>query len=232
MKRINDLDRLRNEYAAREKRLPESTLYSVFNPSTLFSVQSRQRAELRMLRDHSFNAIDQLRILEIGCGDGGIINDYLHYGARPLHLSGVDLLPERLKRAKKRYPDVNFSCTDAQALPYKDESFHLVLQYTAFTSVLDDRIKGNLSSEMLRVLRKQDGMIIWYDFWLNPKNPHTRGIRKQEIRKLFPGCHFSFHKITLAPPIARKLVPISWPIARMLESLRLFNTHYLVSIIP
>jgi hypothetical protein len=73
-------------------------------------------------------------------------------------------------------------------------------------------------------------LILWYDFWLNPTNKQTRGIRPPEIRRLFPGCGFEFHRITLAPPLARRIVPISWLLAALLEKLKLLNTHYLVAI--
>jgi hypothetical protein len=75
-------------------------------------------------------------------------------------------------------------------------------------------------------------MILWYDFWLNPTNPQTEGIRPSEIRTLFPGCDFEFRRITLAPPLARRLVPVSWVVAFLLEKLRVFNSHYLVAIRP
>jgi hypothetical protein len=84
---------------------------------------------------------------------------------------------------------------------------------------------------MLRVLRPS-GLILWYDFWLNPVNPQTRGIRPAEIKRLFPNCRYEFHRITLAPPIARRLVPISWGLCLFLEGLKIFNSHYLVAIRP
>jgi hypothetical protein len=73
-------------------------------------------------------------------------------------------------------------------------------------------------------------LIVWYDFWLNPSNRQTRGIRPAEIRHLFPGCTFDFRKITLAPPLARRVVPLSWLAAYLLEKLSVFNSHYLVGI--
>ena len=84
---------------------------------------------------------------------------------------------------------------------------------------------------MMRVV-KAGGLILSYDFWLNPTNPQTRGIRPSEIRRLFPGCRFEFQRITLAPPIARRSVPISWLLSAFLEKLSLFNSHYLVAIQP
>ncbi len=81
-------------------------------------------------------------------------------------------------------------------------------------------------AEMQRVV-KPAGLILSYDFWLNPTNSQTHGIRPAEIRALFPGCKIKFHRITLAPPIARRLVPISWQLCAFLEKLKLFNSHYL-----
>ena len=59
---------------------------------------------------------------------------------------------------------------------------------------------------------------------------YVKGVGKQEIKKLFPNCKFEFHRITLAPPIARLLVPVSWILCELLEKLKIFNTHYLAVI--
>ena len=86
-----------------------------------------------------------------------------------------------------------------------------------------------MAAEMLRVL-KPGGAILWYDFWWNPTNPQTVGLKPKEIKALFSNCEYAFQKITLAPPLARRIVPISWQLAVLLESLKLFNSHYLVLI--
>ncbi|MBU1262850.1 hypothetical protein KJ640_07895 [bacterium] len=41
----------------------------------------------------------------------------------------------------------------------------------------------------------------------NPSNPDVRGVKKKEVKHLFPNRTFDFHRITLAPPITR----LSWP---------------------
>ena len=46
----------------------------------------------------------------------------------------------------------------------------------------------------------------------------------------FPNCRYEFHRITLAPPLARRILPISWILACVLERLTIFNSHYLVAI--
>jgi hypothetical protein len=47
------------------------------------------------------------------------------------------------------------------------------------------------------------------------------------VRALFGGCEVVLSRITLAPPIARRLVPVSWIASLLMEKVRVFNTHYL-----
>ncbi|MEO8396684.1 MAG: class I SAM-dependent methyltransferase [Chloroflexota bacterium] len=227
----NDIQRVRDEYADRRKRRTESDVYSPFNPAHLFLVQQRQRRVLETLRRANFQAIDEKRILEVGCGRGRILLEYVDFGAYPPRLHGIDLLERRLQVLHRLLPNAPIACADGQTLPYRAASFDLVMQYTAFSSVLDDRVKQNMALEMLRVV-KPNGLILWYDFWTNPRSAQTKGIPSDEIRRLFPNCAIEFQKITLAPPITRRLVKFSWLVCAAAEKLRLLNTHYLAVIRP
>jgi len=231
MSNSEDLLRMRREYDYRKNKPEYDRLYSPFYSPYLYSVLHRQQDLIAMLRKQGVNSLGGKRILEIGCGRGGALVEYLTLGADPENLSGIDILPDRLTDARHKLPLSGISCADGQDLPFPAKTFDLVLQYTAFSSVLDDQIKKRMASDMLRVL-KPDGLIVWYDFWLNPTNLQTRGIRPKEIRRLFDGCDIRFHKITLAPPIARRIVPISWGIGLFLESLKIFNSHFLAIIRP
>lgn len=223
----DDVARLKLEYARRAHRLSGSDVYSFFNPSYLFALQQRQRDTLRLLREAGFTNLADKRLLEVGCGRGGVLMEYLFYGASSLY--GIDLLADRVVEARQRLPLAGVGSADGQRLPFAPGCFDLVMQYTAFSSILDDGVKANMAREMLRVLHP-GGLIIWYDFWLNPTNRQTRGIRPPEIKRLFPGCDYTFRRVTLAPPIARRLVRVSWLACGLLERMRVFNTHYLVAI--
>lgn len=228
----DDLARLKHEYAERDRRLAGSDRYSLFNPAHLFLVQQRRRAELRLLRKHGFYPLPGTPILEIGCGDGAVLLDYLQYGAEPGCLTGVDLLPDRVHKSHSRLPHLPLAIADGQRLPFPDHHFKLVMQYTVFSSLLDQAVKQNLAVEMTRVLNRSGGAILWYDYWLNPGNRQTKGIRPAEIRSLFPGCQYYFERVTLAPPLARRIAPLSYTLACFLERMRIFNTHYFVLIKP
>lgn len=224
-----DIQRLRMEYDQRATRLAGRGMYSHFNQTNLFFLQQRERQLTQLLKAIRFDNFSYKRILEIGCGGGGVLLNFLSYGAHSEQLFGIDLLHERLRSASAQLAGSKFTNADGQKLPFLPDEFDLLLQFTAFSSVLNFQVKQNMAAEMLRVL-KPDGAILWYDFWWNPTNPQTAGIKPKEIKDLFPGCEFVFRKITLAPPIARSIVPISWPLAMVLESLQVFNSHYLAII--
>jgi SAM-dependent methyltransferase len=228
---LDDIARLRREYEDRKRRLAGSDLYSLSNPANLFTIQGRQRAVLSALQRHGFVDLSRRKILEMGCGAGGVLGEYLAFGAVTCNLFGVDLLLDRLAQAHHWHSGLNLANADGQSLPFRSQVFDLVLQYTALSSVLDPELRGRICAEMQRVL-KPDGLILSYDFWLNPTNPQTCGIRPAEIRRLFPRCQYEFHRITLAPPITRRLATLSWGLCRFLEGLKAFNTHYLVCIRP
>jgi SAM-dependent methyltransferase len=228
---MSELERIRREYLNREQRFGESDLYSLFNPSHLFSTHQRQRVALTTLRNNGIADLSNQVLFEMGCGRGRVLAEFLNFGASPRNIYGMDLLVDRLVDAHEQLSASHFVNADGQSIPYPSRSFDVVLQYTALSSILDPQIRQRVAQEMLRIL-KPNGMILSYDFWLNPTNPQTRGIRPAEIKRLFPNCHYEFHRITLAPPITRKLAPISWGLCLFLESLKIFNTHYLVAIRP
>lgn len=223
--------RVREVYADRAERLRGAEVYSPANVSYLFEVHRRQRAMLSLMRREGLWPLDNVDILEVGCGNGGVLLEFLGYGADPGRLHGVDLLAERAGVAHARLPHLPITSASGAQLPYPDDSFDLVLQFTVFSSILDRGICYTVANEIRRVLRP-GGAILWYDFWINPVNKQTRGIRPREIRDYFPDSRFSFDRITLAPPLTRRLVPISWFGALALEKLRFLNTHYLVVIRP
>ena len=80
---------------------------------------------------------------------------------------------------------------------------------------------------MLRVLRP-GGLLIWFDYLFdNPNNKDVRGIRMGEIRRLFPGCDVRLKRTVLAPPLARRIAPISTTFASMLGAIPWLCTHYI-----
>jgi SAM-dependent methyltransferase len=197
------------------------------NPVHLFMLQSRERAFLKLV-DTRFGPLADQRILEIGCGSGQWLLDLIRWGARPDRLTGLDLLPDRIEEARRRCPDaVRLICGSAAATGLAGGAYDIVLQSTAFSSVLDTGVRRAIAAEMLRLLAPA-GRIVWYDFFVdNPWNADVRRVGRSEIAALFPGCRVHLTRITLAPPVARALLPLSRVACEMLERMPLFCTHYL-----
>jgi ubiquinone/menaquinone biosynthesis C-methylase UbiE len=202
----------------------------MFSQAQLFLLQTRERCFLKLLKKHRLTDLATRHILDVGCGSGGELLNLRRYGAQSANLYGVDLLSRRIDSAGQRQRDANLVQADGRFLPFRSESFDLALQFTVFTSILDRGIKKILADDLLRVL-KPGGCLIWYDFWAdNPRNPQVKGIRSTEIRQLFPACHFDFQRVTLAPPLARRIVPISWVAAELFNRIPSLLTHYLAVI--
>lgn len=206
-------------------------LHTLLNPGDLYIHQQRQRAVLSLLQSEGVFPLTGKRLLEVGCGSGKVLREFLWFGAPAESLIGVELQNWRLKEAKSLTPHLPLINADGQRLPFPDSCFDLVIQFTVFSSVLDSDVRQQLAAEMRRVLRP-GGLLLWYDFWVNPINPQARGVSPAEVRALFPNCQLSFQRLTLAPPIARLLAPYSWLTCYLLERLRVFNTHYLACIKP
>ena len=217
-------------YARRKDTVPPDR-YSFFNPGNLFMVQTREWEVLRLLRRLDGTPLASKKILEIGCGTGHWLREFIRWGARPENLTGVDLLPERIAEARRLCPEgVRLTCGGANDVQAPDASFDLILQATVFTSVLEPRVKQQIAGEMLRLVRPE-GTILWYDFRIdNPKNPDVRGVGRAEIRRLFPDCRIELRPITLAPPLARRLAGYSRWLCELLQACPLLCTHYLGAI--
>ena len=225
---MREAKRIRAAYARREERGLEGR-YSYWEPANLYLYQGRERALVSLLTDAGLLPMTNLRVLDVGCGEGAVLRDLLRFGARPENMVGVDLLVSRLARAEALNAGMAFSVADAADLPYPDASFDLLLAFTLLSSIVDVDTRGAAASEMLRVLRR-GGVLIIYDFWVNPRNPDVRPLRRAEVRRLFPGCAFNWRRVTLAPPLLRLLGGRSWMACYLLEKLPFLCTHFLVAI--
>jgi ubiquinone/menaquinone biosynthesis C-methylase UbiE len=211
--------------------LYQKDIYSPFNSAYLYTIQQRQRATIGLLRTLGITSLAQMRLLEVGCGQGDALQEWMLHRLESRQFHAVDKDPARLVNARRRYGGVNFVAADGQHLPYRAAQFDLVMQYTMFSSILDSDTRAAAAREMRRVV-KHDGLMLWYDFWINPTNRQTIGIQKVEIMRLFPNCAYTFRRVTLAPPLARLLTPLSWGVSAFLDWLKIMNTHYLVAIRP
>jgi ubiquinone/menaquinone biosynthesis C-methylase UbiE len=221
-----EAERILAEYQRRERVIGRE-FYALTNPTNLFMRQGQQRALLHGLQRAGALPLGDKRILEVGCGRGQWIGMFEDFGARREQLAGADLDAARIEEARLRFQGADLRVGDASKLSWPDATFDVILQSMMFTSILDGNVRAAVAAEMQRLLARA-GVIIWYDFrYNNPSNANVRGISAREIQELFSGCVVDLESVTLAPPLARRIVPRSWLVAVGLERLRVLNTHYL-----
>jgi SAM-dependent methyltransferase len=101
------------------------------------------------------------RVLDVACGNG---NAALAAARRFCQVVGVDYVPSLLERARRRAQaeglEVSFQEGDAEALPFPDDSFDVVLSTCGAMFAPDQE---QTAAEMLRVCRPggRIGMVNW-----------------------------------------------------------------------
>ncbi len=168
------------------------------------------------------------RLLEIGCGAGSNLLHLLLLGFAPENLVGNELLPERATIARKRLPEaVRLWTGDAAEISPDAGPFDIVFQSTVFTSLLDDAFQERLAERMWAMV-KPGGGILWYDFLFNnPNNPDVRGVPMKRIRVLFPQGRLRAWRLTLAPPISRRVTKVHPILYTLFNRLPFLRTHTL-----
>jgi ubiquinone/menaquinone biosynthesis C-methylase UbiE len=238
---MSEVERITEEYARRKRELP-TDFYSPALPVNLFHRHTRERAVLSMLSRQQVLPLADKRILDVGCGTGQWLVDFETWGASRRNLAGIDLLPERVAASRTRLAPLRHDDGttvaagadvregNAAELPWGDQAFDIVFHSMMFSSILDASMRHEVAREMVRVLAP-GGIVLWYDFFVdNPRNPNVRGVRAEEVRALFPGFTMRGRRITLLPPLARRLVPVSRLAAELLSEIRLLNTHLLIAL--
>ena len=71
-------------------------------------------------------------------------------------------MEDRIAIARERYPRLELVAGDATSLPWPEQSFDLVTQFTCLSSVLDHDVRRAIAAEMWRVLAP-GGAIVSYD---------------------------------------------------------------------
>lgn len=224
---MSETDLIKNRYDKRRHSI-HTDLYSFLRPDVYMTQQEKERALIAWLRDIGWQSLSDKRVLEIGCGSGFNLLSLMRLGFSPNNLVGNELLPERYQAARYALP----ACTelllgDACDIDLPPASFDVVFQSTVFTSILDDSFQTRLADRIWELV-KPGGGILWYDFTFNnPNNPDVRGIKARKIKELFPSGTHSMQRITLAPPLSRRVCRIHPTMYHIFNAFPFLRTHVL-----
>ncbi len=212
------------------KRQPLADTYSAHRWDVQQLLQERDAALCSLLAAEGWRDVSQRRAVEVGCGAGGNLQSLINIGFAPQHLQGIDLLPERIAAAQKALPTaVALRVGDACAQDLSPQSIDLCLQYTVFSSLLQDASRRQLAQTMWRWL-KPGGAVVSYDFCVpSPGNRDVRAFTVAQCAALFPqGELRHVRRVTLAPPLARVLARIHASLHHAAHAVPLLRTHRMV----
>ena len=227
-----ELERVAAEYARRETDTALVGRYSLFDEAALLHTHSLERALLSALKRHGCLPLTEKRILDVGCGGGMLLRRFIEYGAQPRNLAGVDLLPQRVRRARELHPAIDWQVASGHEIPYPDGSFDLVMSFVVFSSILSLPMRQRVADEMRRVCTP-GGLLLCYDLaYSNPRNPAVEGISRRMLAQLFQreGERLTLRRVSLAPPIARLVAPRAPWLAALLDHLPPLTSHTLAAV--
>jgi SAM-dependent methyltransferase len=214
-----EIERIRAAYRERDA-ASETKTSPWLDPAYRLQLHELERALLEELGTAGVDPAGG-RVLEVGCGAGYFLNRFLEYGAA--HAAGIDLMEERISRAAERYPRLELVAGDASRLPWADESFDLVTQFTCLSSVLDADVRQAMASEMWRVLAP-GGAVVSFDIRPAPSAVRALGrlaslragrgraagtatapVEADELTRWFPAQGIRFRSVGLYPELGRIL---------------------------
>jgi len=219
-----ELDHIRERYLRRDHPGHDPTVYSLLKPEQFMMEQEKERTILSILSRFDQAAIKKMKVLEIGCGGGANILQFLRWGFPPENIKGNELMPDRCAQARRLLPAaVEIIEGDALGLRLPGNAFDIVLVSAVLTSILDESFRAQFAKKIWSLVRP-NGAVLWYDFiYNNPSNPDVRAVPRRRLLELFPEARVLSRKITLAPPLARvvcRVDPVLYSVFNLLPFLR------------
>jgi ubiquinone/menaquinone biosynthesis C-methylase UbiE len=219
----NEVRRIRSAYAERERTHKSNE----GNPGRQRLLRERNDTLERILAERFQHPLSKCRVLDVGCGHGGLLGWFHEQGVKPENLYGIDLLPNRIRIARETFPAFTFLEGNAEQLAFPDDWFDLVLVFTMFSSILDAAMANRVAQNIGRVLTSR-GVVVWYDMrYPNPWNPAIRAMTKSRIREFFPSFELQLEPSSLLPPVAHRLGQLTDRIYPLLASIPILRSHYI-----
>jgi ubiquinone/menaquinone biosynthesis C-methylase UbiE len=189
---MSEADRIRNVYETGYS-TAKTDWSAQWSPRNLSAMYYRHQVERALVAGLNKSRIDlsTIDVLDVGCGSAPHLRFFSDLGADRARLYGIDLVPERIEAAKRLAPDFHLAVADATDLPFPDDSFDLVAQFTALCNIGEDELLKRAALEMTRVLRPS-GAIVWFGLIRAPASAHYRAVTVEQLSGLFPDLQVTF----------------------------------------
>ncbi len=109
----------------------------------------------------SHSNFQDIALLDLGCGNGGMIEQFILKGFKEQNIIGIDLSKKRIELAQKKFPKVTFRAENG--LTFKEEKvFNLITAFDLYSHIPDAKsiIEGliNVNAHL-----EENGFFLWFD---------------------------------------------------------------------
>jgi SAM-dependent methyltransferase len=224
---MNEINRIREIYKDRDIG-GKSNLYAWHHSYEHYFDAMKKRMVSIALHSAFGDSIDELDVLDVGCGSGDFLRTLISWGSAPEKLVGTEFLANRLEQAEAMSPDgIKWHLGEINS--EIGGVFDLVSAHTVFSSVLDDDVRKSLAMDMWDKI-KPNGWLMVFDFrYNNPYNSNVRKVTRQELKQLWPHSKEQFIQTgLLAPPLSRRIIKNNYGGAELLTALFPFlRSHFI-----
>ncbi|MGQ9706533.1 MAG: class I SAM-dependent methyltransferase [bacterium] len=198
--------------------------FGFFNLGDLYLMNERERILIKAMSNLGLNDKGpQISVLDVGCGTGNNLADFIKYGFLPQNLFGIDINKNQLKGTYRLHSNLNIITADARYMPFASNTFDVCLSFDLF-AVIEPSKRKTIADEIIRVL-KPGGVLLWFDLRLKSNNPNVWAVPINDIRKLFKGFTIYLKSIGLVPPLARHLSRYSIILTYTLSLIPILRSH-------
>ena len=137
-------------------------------------------------------------VMDLGCGSGLYSHELLRRGAKAV--VGIDLNRKALSELiKNRYEGLHLICADAEHLPFRDETFDMVLSVEVLTHIPPD-VRSRVFSDVHRVM--SGGALAIFTLHNNFRLKVGHWLRLRKAKNACPTNNLTVWPLT--PEVARK----------------------------
>src|SRR5262245_30449639 len=173
------------------------------HPADEVMFESRLRAYDTLFADLGLLPMGERRLLDAGCGNGKFLDICCRrWGAREERAVGTDRQDVVWRRWLSSHPGTRLTFIHAPTheLRLPRASSEVGLQSMMLRSVVRPDVR-QATADVLWALLAPGGLLVSYDFVLNPLNPQASGVSASTLRRLFPQARLrAVRRLTLAPP--------------------------------
>lgn len=162
---MKDYKEVVSERFDKEKEISDS-IYSPSHPIGKYLRSTLFKGLDAILEKHyrRKSELSEMKLLDVGCGVGGMLNYFNQKGFRNENMIGIDLSENRIEKAKLEYPQVAFKVADVLTMNLDEKKFDLITSFDLF-SHLKSKVELLEGLKNVREHLDDTGIFLWYDIF-------------------------------------------------------------------